>query len=294
MIVWIFFAITLSITAGGILSLFRFEKLKALRSYRYLQYYLILIYTFGFYGLWSTYFVDYLGAGEELLLKKVILFMATPFLVIGLIMQLLWINYMVNRPISNWILLVFSSILVVLLVYLYNTDALVFLSKASDLFNVFAAIVISFGFLTFTLIGTKALTRPARKGIFALLFLLIVLHIILVLDLGIGFRYVPMLFIVFFALHTGNGLVFIYMARVETIPESDEFNRRFDQFIAMHKITRREKEIITELCKGYTNQQVADALYITQQTVKDHTSRIYLKTRTKNRTQLVKMIMDLK
>ncbi|MEN8119166.1 MAG: helix-turn-helix transcriptional regulator [Bacteroidota bacterium] len=59
----------------------------------------------------------------------------------------------------------------------------------------------------------------------------------------------------------------------------DLFNR--------YKITKREREIITEICKGKTNKQIADELFISLQTVKDHTHNIFIKTRVKNRVQLV-------
>ncbi|MFA6400992.1 MAG: helix-turn-helix transcriptional regulator [Salinivirgaceae bacterium] len=52
------------------------------------------------------------------------------------------------------------------------------------------------------------------------------------------------------------------------------------------KITPREKEIIIEICRGNTNQQIADKMFITLQTVKDHTHNIFQKTEVKNRVQL--------
>jgi DNA-binding NarL/FixJ family response regulator len=63
----------------------------------------------------------------------------------------------------------------------------------------------------------------------------------------------------------------------------DEFCRNFD-------ISARERDIIREVCQGLSNQQIADKLFITLQTVKDHTSRIYDKTNCNSRAQLITMV----
>ncbi|WP_081782530.1 response regulator transcription factor [Prolixibacter bellariivorans] len=43
--------------------------------------------------------------------------------------------------------------------------------------------------------------------------------------------------------------------------------------------------------RSYTNQQIADKLFISIETVKDHNSRIFLKTEVKNRTQLARLFL---
>ncbi|MCK5700049.1 MAG: response regulator transcription factor, partial [Cyclobacteriaceae bacterium] len=57
-----------------------------------------------------------------------------------------------------------------------------------------------------------------------------------------------------------------------------------------HQISKREKEIVQHICEGKTNQQIADELFISLQTVKDHTHRIYTKIGIKSRMQLVQMV----
>ena len=57
-----------------------------------------------------------------------------------------------------------------------------------------------------------------------------------------------------------------------------------------HEISRREKEIIEKICEGFTNQQISDVLFISLQTVKDHSHNIYKKLGVKNRVQMVNMI----
>lgn len=63
------------------------------------------------------------------------------------------------------------------------------------------------------------------------------------------------------------------------------------KLISKYKISKREMEVIGLICEGYTNKQIADELFISIETVKDHNSRIYLKTDVKNRTQLAKLFL---
>ncbi|MCL6573170.1 MAG: response regulator transcription factor [Bacillus sp. (in: Bacteria)] len=50
-------------------------------------------------------------------------------------------------------------------------------------------------------------------------------------------------------------------------------------------LTRREKEILTQVMKGLTNRQIAQSLCISENTVKNHMRNIMEKLRIKNRVQ---------
>ncbi len=66
----------------------------------------------------------------------------------------------------------------------------------------------------------------------------------------------------------------------------------WNQFVQEFKISRREEEVIQQLCEGKTNKEISDALFISLQTVKDHVYRIYQKTDVKNRVQLINLIQS--
>jgi DNA-binding CsgD family transcriptional regulator len=68
--------------------------------------------------------------------------------------------------------------------------------------------------------------------------------------------------------------------------------KNFDTFCAEFGISKREAEIILEICSGKTNKAIADKLFITLQTVKDHTHRIYSKTDVKSRVQLANLVNE--
>ena len=66
-----------------------------------------------------------------------------------------------------------------------------------------------------------------------------------------------------------------------------------DDLEKKYKITKREMEVIGLICLGKTNKEIADDLFISVETVKDHNYKIFQKTGVKNRTQLVKLVNDL-
>ncbi|GEM_PF-1401348 len=54
-------------------------------------------------------------------------------------------------------------------------------------------------------------------------------------------------------------------------------------------ISKREQEVIRLICRGLTNQEIADALFISLKTVKDHNYHIFQKTGVRNRVELVQL-----
>jgi len=61
-------------------------------------------------------------------------------------------------------------------------------------------------------------------------------------------------------------------------------------FMSKYKITAREMEVIELICQGKTNKEIADQLFISVETVKDHNYKIFQKTGVKNRIQLANLV----
>jgi DNA-binding CsgD family transcriptional regulator len=66
-----------------------------------------------------------------------------------------------------------------------------------------------------------------------------------------------------------------------------------DDLVKKYKITKREMEVIELICQGKTNKEIADRLFISVETVKDHNYKIFQKTGVKNRIQLVNLVNNL-
>lgn len=57
-------------------------------------------------------------------------------------------------------------------------------------------------------------------------------------------------------------------------------------------LSQREQEILTQLCNGLTNRQIAQTLYISEGTVKNYISSIYEKTGIHDRAKLIVFMQD--
>lgn len=79
-------------------------------------------------------------------------------------------------------------------------------------------------------------------------------------------------------------------SKTNNLEHSDNID--FEAFCNFYEISKRESEIILEICTGKSNKAIADRLYITLQTVKDHNHRIYTKTGVKSRVQLSNLVRE--
>jgi LuxR family maltose regulon positive regulatory protein len=71
----------------------------------------------------------------------------------------------------------------------------------------------------------------------------------------------------------------------ETIPS---------QFVLIESLTERELEVLRLMCEGCSNQQIADTMIVSVNTVKKHTSNIYGKLGVRNRAQAVLHAREIK
>ena len=65
-----------------------------------------------------------------------------------------------------------------------------------------------------------------------------------------------------------------------------------EERLKRYRITAREAEIIELICRGYSNKEIEEKLFISIRTVKDHIYNIYRKTGLKNRVQLSNLFKD--
>ncbi|MFY0651309.1 MAG: response regulator transcription factor [Cyclobacteriaceae bacterium] len=288
LVIWIAFALCLSLTAGGVLSIFRFEKLKLLVAFRNLQIALILNYTFGYYVLWSEIFFNFFP--EEYQLAKysqIASFMGMPFLFVGMLMILIWAKNVVSKKISVWLMVASQLLLIAAIFYFYLGFEPAVLSSTSDIWNAYSLGIWLTVLVLLFLFKSSIVDTKAKRILIGIMFLSVLLHATFLIEWDFN-QFKPLIYnFLFFLVNTALVIVFVYKAKVPLDPEAMMLSISLEKFVAKHEITAREIEIIKEMVKGKTNQQIADTLFISLQTVKDHTSRIYLKSHLKNRAQLI-------
>lgn len=75
----------------------------------------------------------------------------------------------------------------------------------------------------------------------------------------------------------------------------EEIGRRQEAMLEQAKelfhLTDREKTVVQNLLKGWTNKEIANALGVTEQTVKEHIKHIMAKTKTTTRTGILVQVL---
>lgn len=72
--------------------------------------------------------------------------------------------------------------------------------------------------------------------------------------------------------------------------DTEGLSRRLNQF----SISEREYEVLQLIAAGHSNQEIADLLYISLNTVKSHSSNLFSKLDVKRRTQAVQKAKELR
>ena len=83
------------------------------------------------------------------------------------------------------------------------------------------------------------------------------------------------------------------VVREVQVPASTEFVRDAGKVESLG-ITPRELEILELIAQGLSNKEIADRVFVSENTVKTHSSRVFDKLGAKRRTQAVQLGKDLR
>jgi DNA-binding CsgD family transcriptional regulator len=285
------FVLCLSLTAGGLLVVFRFRQTRRSPHFQLLQVFLILLYVYGYYGLWSGIaLAGFMEIDNVERVARLLAQMGAPFYLVALGMLLLWTARVHERAAGPLFALAAagSAVLLVLLQGLGWTETDI-VQRVGGAFAIAVA-----GVQTLVLLqGRQAAPTPVVRAeglpwLCTLALLAGLIHLPALSPLR-PLPYFDAVFLpVFFFANTALVVIYTYQA-----PEALMQPRlTLDAFLLKHGISRREADILRGIYAGKTNQEIASELFISLQTVKDHSSRLYQKTHVKNRAQLSTLIRE--
>ncbi|SKC49519.1 regulatory protein, luxR family [Ohtaekwangia koreensis] len=67
-----------------------------------------------------------------------------------------------------------------------------------------------------------------------------------------------------------------------------------EQILQQKGISKREYEVLELMAKGHSNQEIADKLFVSLNTIKTHTSNLFIKLEAKRRTQAIERAKQLR
>ena len=297
------FVLSIAITSGSILISSHLRTTYKTDFFSTLLFFKVFYFTFGVYAIWGQVIViSFLSpfVTQELLVKitDITVFLGLPFLVFSLLMFVRLCRELSGRKISNSFICLYLLINVALILVIGyvlrkypDVKALTVVKYYFILLNFLFTLLGSFYFL----LGRKrqgGLRYPDLKSLSVGLLSMMVLQNIVLLfyDRSI---YLALIFTFIYFVNGGFMPIYIrYKSDLSKLLPENEMSESFEQFCKTFEISPRETEIVNEICKGLSNQQIADRLFISLQTVKDHTHRIYSKTNCTSRSQLIRMVNE--
>ncbi len=283
---WLSFILCLAITAGGLLVLFRFRQNRINSNFHYLQIFLILLYVYGYYSLWSGVLLS--SSIEMENIERVISLVAqlgAPFFTVSLAMLLLWAAHIQKRPVAPLLISTVCVSLAAILVFVqWETPGQDSMRRAASIIAITSSLVVCVVLST----GRQKIVKHGQPLLISLAAAAGLIHLSTFTDL-ITYPHYDSVFLFFFYLfNTAMVIVYTYQA-------SDDLMQpqlTLEDFLTRYGISKREADIMRGIYAGKTNQEIANQLFISLQTVKDHSSRIYQKTFVKNRAQLTRLIRE--
>ncbi len=298
------FIFSAAMAAGSILLVTRLLEEYMYPCLRSLFYYNLFISAFGFYGIWGQFIIVAL-AGSRLdpalysTISVLSLLLGLPFLVFAWMMLLRFAAEASGIKLWNYFTVVFLvfnfGIIVALGLAIREMD----FSDALPLFRYYyISAAVLYAIISVALLVRGGSVSPGRRDRLALAFLVAGGALTQALTLLLIPHSVWMALVFVFLLFAAITLLSLYLSyradlKPVRLPEPLPLPDGIEDFIRKNEISPREAEIITEICNGLSNQEIADKLFISLQTVKDHTSRIYMKTNVRNRMQLMALVRGM-
>ncbi len=302
---YLIFIISVALSAGGIVLSTRLRNKYHNNIFSSLLYFQVFIYTFGFYGIWGQAIIkvllaQYFSAENLSRISNIALLLGLPFLVFAWLMLLQFssgISGKNYKPLfTAGFLLVNFSILAGVGYFFAKENEFepVFLIKSYYITLHFIYSVAASAIILFSRKSSGILNLHDRRSLALSVFIIIMIQSI-PLFFYTSEIWIAVIFIFFF--FAGNTIIPVYLSyradlphmvsdRVPVIP-FDDLCKKFD-------ISPRETDIIREICNGLSNKEISEKLFISLQTVKDHTHRIYNKTNVRSRAQLITLVRALK
>jgi DNA-binding CsgD family transcriptional regulator len=89
-------------------------------------------------------------------------------------------------------------------------------------------------------------------------------------------------------------MALVYLSRYFFLPSRSATFNLSEDFVRSHGISHRESDIIEMMARGFSNSAIAEKLFISTLTVKNHVYHIYQKTGAENKVQLLNIINSSK
>jgi DNA-binding CsgD family transcriptional regulator len=304
-LIYLIFILSIAFAAGGVVLSSRLRNRYHHDIFSTLLYFQVFIYTFGFYGIWGQVVIKallltYISAELLVRLSDIAMLLGLPFLVFAWLMLIQFASGISGRKNNNWLIFWFLLInFSIIIIVGYITAKTSEVKPASMIKYYFIFMNLIYSLLVSLLIlfprkGRSIIHDYDRKIIAPAIFFVMIAQCILLLFYT-SQPYIAIIFI--FTFFAGNIFLPVYLnygtlLSAFTVELTKDMS--FVEICKKFEVSPRETDIVREICNGLSNKEISEKLFISLQTVKDHTHRIYVKTNVKSRVQLINLVKELK
>jgi DNA-binding CsgD family transcriptional regulator len=300
---YVVFLISVAMSALGIILSSRLKNRSGSECFASLLYFQVFITTFGFYGIWGQViineFLSTLLSAEQLIkITDLSIILGLPFLVFAWLMLLrlsAGLSGRKNTGVFVAVFLILNFLIIAVIGYVEKKPGSLNISQLIRFYFIGANLICYFiaaYLLHLPRIGRAVIHDYDRKFIAISVFIVMLLQC-LPLAFFTTQWWLALLFI--FAFFAGNAFLPVYLTYgtlIMVFKKEPEAEISFDDFCKKFEVSPRESDIVREICNGLSNKEISGKLFITLQTVKDHTHRIYIKTNVKSRVQLITLVKE--
>ncbi len=298
---YLVFILTVALTSAGIILASRLRNNNRSEIFSPLLYYQVFIFTFGFYGIWGqvlikAFLAAYISPGLFTRFSNMALLMGLPFLVFAWLMLIQFASGISGRKTGGWAVFSFLfgnfSILFILGYFIASkniTEPARLVKNYYILMSVIWSLIASY-LIHLPIKGKETVHEYDRKITcthdfhhqYVSMYTAGVLYFGIVAGIDLHLCLFPWK-------HISSCIFQLW----DTTPISATEPARdlsFEQFCRKFEVSPRETDIVREICNGLSNKEISEKLFISLQTVKDHTHRIYIKTNVRSRVQLINLV----
>jgi len=301
---YLIFIISVALSAAGSILASRLRNKYKSDIFSSLLYFQVFIYTFGFYGIWGQVAVKsflFSVVSPELLtrLSDLAMLLGLPFLVFAWLMLIRFSGSLSGKigikGYVFWFLLANFSVLIVLGYFITGTNAFntsLVIREYYIIMNLIHFFLAAY-LIHFPWKRQQVIHDYDRKIIAPSLFLIMIVQCVPLLFYTTQ-TWIAVVFI--FGFFLGNTFLPVYFSYGTLLPSfaaEPGKNIPFEEFCVRFEVSPRESDVIREICNGLSNKEISDKLFISLQTVKDHTHHIYIKTNVKSRVQLINLVKEI-
>jgi len=302
--IYLIFILSVAMAAGGIVLSTRLRDKFHHEIFSTLLYFQVFIFTFGFYGIWGQAVIKvlletYISADLLTRFSDIAMLLGLPFLVFAWLMLIQFACSISGRKSNKWLVLWFLLInFTIIIVVGY------FIAKANDvkpvslIRNYFIVMNMLYSIITALIIyfpakGKSFIHDFDRRIIAPVIIVIMILQGVLLLLYNTQISLAIAFILAFFAGNTFLPVYLSYGTLLTAFIKEPMKDISFEEFCKQFEVSPREKDIVREICNGLSNKEISDKLFISLQTVKDHTHRIYIKTNVKSRVQLINLVKEI-